>query len=324
MPDTPLRCSALTQANAVSPTGTALPGTSVLLAEHPLPWPRDISEDPLLARLGAAVAEAGDATGARWRVQAVAVEPGSAEQRRITAFVRPEGPFRRYRGSTTTAAPGDAVVDAAAALVADPTGAGDPIPADHAALLVCTHGRRDVCCGHDGTELWLALREPGALPANVGLHRTSHTGGHRFAPTAIHLPSGTMWGWLDPVSTRAIVERAGSFADVAHRYRGTCAFGSREEQVVERAVFERIGWEWLDHARSASSTRAGDGATVVRIDHTAPDGTSGTWTATVVAGDPEPVPVCGEPIEAATKSEPRAVLVEGSLEEATTEGVAPS
>ena len=48
-------------------------------------------------------------------------------------------------------------------------------------LLVCTHGGRDRCCGSDGTRLFQALFPP----PGVRVWRTSHTAGHRFAPTAI-------------------------------------------------------------------------------------------------------------------------------------------
>ena len=47
-------------------------------------------------------------------------------------------------------------------------------------VLVCTHGTRDTCCGSLGTRLWRDLDAGGAT-----VRRTSHTGGHRFAPTAV-------------------------------------------------------------------------------------------------------------------------------------------
>ena len=58
-------------------------------------------------------------------------------------------------------------------------------------LLICTHGSRDRCCGRLGTILH---RSASARWPDVDVHRISHTGGHRFAPTAILLPSGTACG----------------------------------------------------------------------------------------------------------------------------------
>ncbi|MDE9366786.1 sucrase ferredoxin [Luteipulveratus sp. YIM 133132] len=60
-------------------------------------------------------------------------------------------------------------------------------------LLVCTNGRRDLCCAVRGRPVALEAAE--RLPARV--LECSHTGGHRFAPTGIMLPSGQTWARLD-------------------------------------------------------------------------------------------------------------------------------
>src|SRR5205823_6194194 len=99
----------------------------------------------------------------------------------------------------------------------------DPTGVD---LFVCTHGRRDVCCGTDGTALWRRLSAPksaGGLGDVVRLWRTSHTGGHRFAPTGAVFPSGQYWAWLDPGLVRAVLGREGPVADVVPHYRGSAA-----------------------------------------------------------------------------------------------------
>lgn len=60
-------------------------------------------------------------------------------------------------------------------------------------LLVCTNGRRDVCCAVFGRPLAhdAALQRPGQV------WETSHTGGHRFSPTAVLLPWGITLARLD-------------------------------------------------------------------------------------------------------------------------------
>src|SRR5918996_1103788 len=60
-------------------------------------------------------------------------------------------------------------------------------------LLVCTNGRRDVCCAVKGRALVTMLRD--RLLGRVW--ETNHLAGHRFAPTALLLPSGIMYGRLD-------------------------------------------------------------------------------------------------------------------------------
>jgi len=60
-------------------------------------------------------------------------------------------------------------------------------------LLVCTNGRRDVCCALRGRPV--ALEAARLSPGRVW--ESSHTGGHRFAPTAVLLPQGVALARLD-------------------------------------------------------------------------------------------------------------------------------
>ena len=59
-------------------------------------------------------------------------------------------------------------------------------------LMVCTNSRRDVCCAVRGRPV--ALEAAAARPGRVW--ECSHTGGHRFAPTAVLLPHGQTWARL--------------------------------------------------------------------------------------------------------------------------------
>jgi hypothetical protein len=66
-------------------------------------------------------------------------------------------------------------------------------PAAAPLLLVCTNGRRDVCCAVFGRPLAhdVSRQRPGQV------WETSHTGGHRFSPTAVVLPWGVTLARLD-------------------------------------------------------------------------------------------------------------------------------
>lgn len=68
-------------------------------------------------------------------------------------------------------------------------------------LLVCTNGRRDACCAVRGRPVAHAAHE--AAPGRAW--EVSHIGGHRFAPTAIHLPSGQTFGRLTPADAATLV-----------------------------------------------------------------------------------------------------------------------
>lgn len=68
-----------------------------------------------------------------------------------------------------------------------------------ATVFLCTNGKRDRCCAEFARAL---LRQ---FPDEPRLWEISHLGGHRFAPTALALPSGIMFGKLDSDSLRAIM-----------------------------------------------------------------------------------------------------------------------
>ncbi len=61
-------------------------------------------------------------------------------------------------------------------------------------LLVCTNGKRDVCCALHGVALLRALAAEGV----TSLWETTHLGGHRFAPTLLTLPDGVNYGRIHP------------------------------------------------------------------------------------------------------------------------------
>ena len=61
---------------------------------------------------------------------------------------------------------------------------------DHPLILVCTHGKRDQCCGILGGKLFAGLHS--LRPEWIW--QSSHLGGHRFAPTLLTLPDGMSYG----------------------------------------------------------------------------------------------------------------------------------
>jgi hypothetical protein len=71
-------------------------------------------------------------------------------------------------------------------------------------LLVCTNGRRDVCCAVRGRPVALDAAE--ARPGRVW--EASHTGGHRFAPTGVLLPHGVALARLDAELAVEVLDEA--------------------------------------------------------------------------------------------------------------------
>jgi hypothetical protein len=301
-----LRCSSFARSEDLDPVGSAGSYRGIVLAEVPLPWPREITEHAALARASGALG------AANMRLQGLVPDDGSdPHRRRLLAFTRPAGAFDRYRGRAWTVDHtllGEAVAAIAASGGND---AGPALPQPGAVapsdvlgvgrhVLVCTHGRRDACCGTLGTRLAFGL---GDL-AGVRVWRTSHTGGHRFAPTALLLPEGTMWAYLDIDRLVGVAERTLPLDEAARLYRGCTGLDRPEVQAAEREALRSIGWSWLDHGRRGEVVESAGGRSRVRIDAEAPDGRRLAFDATVEVSRILPVPDCGKPSEDAPKSAP--------------------
>ncbi|WP_194817462.1 sucrase ferredoxin [Nocardia sp. XZ_19_385] len=106
---------------------------------------------------------------------------------------------------------------------------------DDPVILVCAHGKRDQCCALLGRPI--AANLAADYPDQVW--ECSHTGGHRFAPAMVLLPSGLTYGRVDTESATAAVEalRRGGFTLTGFRGRS----GHKPiEQVAEIAVREQV------------------------------------------------------------------------------------
>jgi hypothetical protein len=178
--------------------------------------------------------------------------------------------------------------------------AGRPWPTD---VLICGHGRRDRCCGTLGTRLTMQLAASHGGGDNVRLWRTSHTGGHRFAPTMIVLPEATVWAFADPDLVDRVLQRNGPLDDLLTRYRGCSGLSSPRLQALERSVLAEVGWSLLSSVRHGTD-RSG-GSVLLQVQS---PGSTTEWEASVTSGRQLPVPVCGSPIEEAVKSEAELVV----------------
>lgn len=85
-------------------------------------------------------------------------------------------------------------------------------------LFVCTNGKKDLCCALKAREIVDALRPDPELTGQV--YESSHLTGHRFAPTALLLPTGHMYGRLDLEQTRGVLNAAWNSGVVPDSLRG--------------------------------------------------------------------------------------------------------
>ncbi|WP_341525265.1 sucrase ferredoxin [Nostoc sp. UHCC 0302] len=115
-------------------------------------------------------------------------------------------------------------------------------------ILVCTHGSHDKCCAKYGNPFYFnAIATISDLYLdNVRIWKSSHFGGHRFAPTIIDLPEGRYYGVLEQDSLKAILTRTGDIQCLNKIYRGWGILPTAL-QILERELILRHGWDWFNY-----------------------------------------------------------------------------
>lgn len=115
-------------------------------------------------------------------------------------------------------------------------------------ILICTHGSHDRCCARYGNPFYFnATSIVSSLELdNVRIWKSSHFGGHRFAPTAIDFPDGRYYGALDQESFKSILTRTGDITLLKKVYRGWGILPN-SIQVLERELILRHGWDWFNY-----------------------------------------------------------------------------
>lgn len=101
--------------------------------------------------------------------------------------------------------------------------------------LVCTHGKRDACCARYGTPLHAAFSS--VAPGRV--LRSSHLGGHRFAPVVHTFPAGFCFGRVE-LDEVAALDEAASRGEVhdASRLRGVFPYDGPEQAALVRFLLD--------------------------------------------------------------------------------------
>jgi hypothetical protein len=222
-----MRCSTLSGFAGEPLAGTAATATAWLCLEQPGPWGRDaVVQSHLDPELGAELTRRAAGTGVRILLIR---RPGKHADTHVGAsrrvYLASTTPGASWLEQADLAAPEEALeLDFAALGEGRSTAFGTPVTTP--LLLVCTNSKRDVCCALYGRPIATALN----------LWECTHTGGHRFAPTGILLPTGHLYGRLD----HQLAERVVTDGITADRCRGRSCFTPRG-QVAEVAVRDRLG-----------------------------------------------------------------------------------
>ncbi|KQT97869.1 sucrase ferredoxin [Sanguibacter sp. Leaf3] len=276
-----------------------------VLVEHPGPWPSEAPQGILPGAVLAHLEQPG--------VRVVLIRrPRSRTVTRPVCFVastHPDSPWvRRFEIETYDDL---LTVDVATAVAGDRPAAGEPH--DLPLVLVCTHGRRDVCCAELGRPLLPGM----AARDDVDVWECTHVGGDRFAANVVLLPHGLHYSRLVDQSAAEVLDAYVDGRVVSEHLRGRSAF-SQPAQVAEHAVRRRTGITEVDGFTILAEQVSDDGTSArVEIRHRS--------TTFVVCAERKPTPgapdthACVRGVEPARWSSWRATSVE-QLDEADAGG----
>jgi hypothetical protein len=206
-----------------------------VLVEQPGPWGRDaLRESHLDSAVGESLAALGSELPVRvGLIRSVGAHADVVEGARTVLVARVDRAaswLAARRVDNVAELPGALRVDELLTETVAPSWLpGAPLPTPSRALLVCTNAKRDQCCAVWGRPMAAAFAATAVANGDgVAVWETSHTSGHRFAPTYVSLPDGYLYGGPDASSGSVDACRGRSSLEPA-------------AQVAELAVLRTLG-----------------------------------------------------------------------------------
>ena len=253
------RCATAARDRVDPVHATAPPSDRLFLVEVPGPWGRTALTDSRLDRYASGrLADRAQAAGVRVllvrRPARRSGPPASAVRRWALADTRPGREVVRW-GSW------EHEHELLEVDLEPPDQPPEPDGPQQLAL-VCAHGRHDVCCALRGRPVAFALE---ASAPDWDVWECSHLGGDRFAANVLLVPTGDLFGSLDPVSAVATIRAYDEGRLLPGHHRGRIG-----RPMVEQAA--------LHHAALALDEDRRDALQVL---HTA--GADDVWTVDLVA-----------------------------------------
>lgn len=276
MPSHPAARTAPTNCSVFSATlheplaGTAPVASAWLAIEQPGPWgARALTQSHLDPELGAELGRRAEGIGVRIalirRVGRHALTDPAAPRTALLCNTRP--------GAATVHAikfadPRELLDLDLNELVAGRLDEGELLT--NPVMLVCTNGKRDQCCAERGRALALDLAKlaagrDGAQPgAVVDVWESDHLGGHRFAPTAVVLPTGYVYGRLDTAAALSALDAAHGGRVMAENARGRSTW-SRTGQAADLALRTELQQFDADAVRVVAEERISESDVSVEL-----------------------------------------------------------
>jgi hypothetical protein len=249
-----MRCADGTRARGEPPYASAVPQRRFLLLEVPGPWGRSaLGESGFDAAFAAKLAAAADASDVRIvLIRRPERHPRTGLDARTGTFAwavaDTSAGVERVRWGSWSDPAGLLDIDLAA------PGFGEaPVSGPQRLALVCTNGKRDQCCAIRGRPVAAAI----AAAGNWDTWECTHLGGHRFAATVLLLPSGDMFGQLDPESAREALRKFDAGQIMLSHHRGRCGQPVPVQAALHAAAV-RLGDSRRGAIRASSARPDGD------------------------------------------------------------------
>jgi hypothetical protein len=152
-------------------------------------------------------------------------------------------------------------------------------------ILICTHGGHDQCCARYGNPFYFHSQNTisDLDLKHIRIWRSSHFGGHRFAPTSIDFPQGRYYGLLDQDSFKSILTHSGDIQCFHKIYRGWGILPT-PLQILEKELIVRLGWDWFNYQVSGKIIEQSlDNNTILgELSFEQPSGTLYTYQAKLI------------------------------------------
>lgn len=249
------RCSIAALERGDVPVGTAVPARYWMLVAHPGPWPPKPIQTPPLTEVADDLSAQLGRFGARLQLIR---RHGRLEGEQVEADgdnpVFLVDVHRQLVGRASWQRPEDLV--ALAARFDDL-----PDPTTEPLFLVCTHGRKDVCCAIDGRVVAAVLDD--ALPGAVW--ETTHLGGDRFSGNVVILPEGSQYGRLDGDNApQVVLDHIDGRVDL-DRWRGRCSWHPAAQVAVHDLLGSGAEMRLVDMGTPVVES-TGEDSWLVRVD----------------------------------------------------------
>jgi hypothetical protein len=233
------RCSQASEARDEPMAGTASTVRSWLLLEDPGPWGRDALLDARLPeRVGLELQRRCAAAGVR-PLLIRRTSSNASKTDGLTCFAVRSGPEPPWIERTALPNVGEALDLDLPALGRGERPGFEPV--EGPLFLVCTHGRRDVCCAERGRPLAQALAA--AFPEATW--ESSHVGGDRFAGNVVAFPHGLYLGRVRPDEAARVARAYGDGRIPIEHLRGRSCY-PMPVQAAEVALRTQEGLDGLD------------------------------------------------------------------------------